>query len=48
MWWKILLGYLVIHIGIGLVIGSRMFDYPVGTFWHVMMALFWPILLVFQ
>lgn len=44
MWWKIMLG-IGVYLGIGIVIGNRMFDYPVGSFWHVMVAMFWPILL---
>jgi hypothetical protein len=49
MYW--IIGAMIVYLGIGLFIGHQMFDYPVGSFWHIMVALFWPatfLLLLFM
>lgn len=43
MYW--IVGAAIVYLVIGLFIGHTMFDYPVGSFWHIMVTLFWPITL---
>ena len=41
--WAIVFG--IAYLAIGAVISIRMFDYPVGSAWHGVVMLFWPLML---